>query len=285
MHDQGPSEESPKDTLQNTSFSSTFFPRPGESEPLQVPKGPFYFRYPRLSAEHALAHGVFTRWGGVSAPPYHSLNTSYAVGDRPDHVRENLARIHDTIDAQQLIFMKQTHGDNILALHAGHYQVDSCAVTADAVMTDIPGLGLVVKQADCQAVILFDPKKHVVANLHCGWRGLVQNIVGKAVRRLRTKFGCKQYDLLASIGPSLGPCCGEFMGHGDLFPKEFEQFMPRAHFFDFWALTRWQLINSGINDENIELGRICTRCRTDLFYSYRAEGLTGRFATVAMLKC
>jgi len=89
---------------------------------------------------------------------------------------------------------------------------------------------------------------------------------------------------MAAIGPSLGPCCGEFITHEQIFPNEFRQFMVRENYFDLWRISRWQLLNAGLIEENIEVAGICTRCRTDMFYSYRAEGITGRFATVAMLK-
>ena len=89
---------------------------------------------------------------------------------------------------------------------------------------------------------------------------------------------------MAAIGPSLGPCCAEFVTYRDIFPEEFDRFMVDENHFDLWALSSWQLENAGMRPENIEVAGLCTRCRTDLFYSYRAEGNTGRFGTVAMLR-
>jgi len=152
------------------------------------------------------------------------------------------------------------------------------------VITDLSGVGILIKQADCQSVILYDPERGVVANVHCGWRGNVQNILGEVVARLVGDFSCIPSRILAAIGPSLGPCCGEFVDHKKIFPRAFEQFMVREHFFDMWAVSCWQLLDAGLLEENIELASICTRCRTDLFFSYRGEGVTGRFCTVAMLR-
>ena len=169
-------------------------------------------------------------------------------------------------------------------LREGHDRIPSEIPCADAMITNIPGLGLLVMQADCQGVIIFDPKKRVVANVHCGWRGNVANILGRVVARMAGTFGCTGSHLLAAIGPSLGPCCAEFVDHRAIFPGPFDRFRIGENHFDLWAISRGQLVEAGLQQENIEIAGICTRCRTDLFYSYRGEGRTGRFGTVAMLK-
>jgi YfiH family protein len=148
----------------------------------------------------------------------------------------------------------------------------------------MPHVGLLIKQADCQAVILYDPDKHVLANVHCGWRGNVADILGTTVKHMSRDFECKPVDILAGIGPSLGPCCGEFKGYEDIFPASFRPFMVSENYFDLWSLSRNQLIAAGLKKGNIQTAGVCTKCRTDLFFSYRAEGATGRFGTVAMLK-
>jgi copper oxidase (laccase) domain-containing protein len=129
-----------------------------------------------------------------------------------------------------------------------------------------------------------DPKKKVIANVHCGWKGNALNILGSALGRMISDFGSRVSDIKAAVGPSLGPCCAEFVTYEQIFPREFSRFMVRKNYFDLWEISRWQLMEAGIEGENIEIAGICTRCRTDLFYSYRAEGITGRFATVVMLK-
>jgi hypothetical protein len=101
---------------------------------------------------------------------------------------------------------------------------------------------------------------------------------------MRTKFGCDPSQLRAAIGPSLGPCCAEFITYKEIFPESFRPFMIRDNYFNLWAISRSQLLESGLKEANIESADLCTRCRTDLFYSYRGEGKTGRFATVVMLK-
>ena len=242
-----------------------------------------YFRYPNLFLNPQLIHGVFTRHGGISEAPYHSLNISYTVGDAPDNVAANLRKIRKTIGAKNLIFMNQSHGTDILALRKGQYIRFENVPSADAIITDVPFFALMVQLADCQGVIIFDPKKNVVANVHCGWRGNVQNILERVVNRMKKDFGCGESHLLAGISPSLGPCCAEFVSHKEIFPDAFKRFRVRENYFDLWAISRWQLESAGLREGNIEIAGICTRCRSDLFYSYRGEGKTGRFGAVAML--
>ncbi len=242
-----------------------------------------YFRYPSLSHHPQLVHGVFTRQGGTSSPPYHFLNTSYDVGDLPRNVASNLAIIKNALGANHLIFMNQSHGNSIFVFRPEHMDRKIETPSVDAVITDALNIAILVKQADCQGIIIFDPEKGVAANVHCGWRGNAKNILGNVVTRMKQDFDCKRHDLLATIGPSLGPCCAEFVGHEKIFPNGFEKFMVSENHFNLWAISEWQLVNAGLRQENIEISGICTRCRTDLFYSYRGEGETGRFGTVVML--
>ena len=243
-----------------------------------------YSRFPQLSSHNQLVHAVFTRQGGVSKAPYDTLNTSYNTGDKPQCVGRNLQIIKEAIGAKHLVFMNQMHGKDILILRQDEFEEFREPADVDALITDIPQLALMVTQADCQGVILFDRTKGVVSNVHCGWRGNAHNILGPVVGRMRSEFGCRETDLMAAIGPSLGPCCAKFTDYKQVFPEKFRRFMVREGYFDLWEISRWQLLGAGLKRENIEVAGVCTRCKTDMFYSYRAEGTTGRFATVAMLK-
>jgi YfiH family protein len=157
-------------------------------------------------------------------------------------------------------------------------------VEADAFITTIPNLALMVKLADCQGTILFDPQKKVLAVVHCGWRGHVKNIYGHVVDKMIETFHCHPVDIHAAISPSLGPCCAEFKTYQELFPESFRPFMERNCYFNLWDLGKHQLVEAGLARPNIETANMCTKCRTDLFYSFRGEAQTGRFAVVAMLR-
>jgi len=230
-----------------------------------------------------LSHSIFTRKGGVSKPPYDSLNVSYNTGDLHDNVNENIRLIKDKIGAGHILSMNQVHGTDIVVLHKEN-DCNPAIQTADAIITNLPLMGIMVKQADCQGAIIYDRIRSVVAVVHCGWRGNVLDILGSVVNRMGSEFGCEAQDLLAAIGPSLGPCCAEFTAYRDLFPEEFTEFIVRDNHFDLWEISRMQLSRAGLMKDNIKISGICTKCNTDLFYSYRAEGNTGRFGTVAMLK-
>jgi polyphenol oxidase len=249
--------------------------------PVEIP----FLQFPGLSRIHGLRHAVYTRRGGSSRPPYESLNISSAVGDQGSHVGVNLKRIQQAFGAPRLQEMTQIHGENIRMLvgaHEGNPQNN--APPADAMVTDIEGVALMVKQADCQAVMLVDPARKVVGTVHCGWRGNVANLPAKVIERMKTFLGCSPGEMRAGVGPSLGPCCAEFTSYKALFPAHFTRFMVRKNYFDLWEITRSQLLEAGLKKDNIEIAGICTRCRTDLFFSYRGEGTTGRFATLIMLE-
>jgi len=206
------------------------------------------------------------------------------VGDFKKNVAENLEIIQHTMGARQILSTRQTHGTEVLVVDSKTLETFDAARQADAMITNISGVGLMIKQADCQAVILFDPRKDVIANVHCGWRGNVKNILARAVQMMEHHFDCESADLVAAIGPSLGPCCAEFITHEEIFPRSFENFRVSKTHFDLWRLSSHQLVTAGINPKNITVSEICTRCHTDRFFSYRGEGVTGRFGTVVMLK-
>ncbi len=154
----------------------------------------------------------------------------------------------------------------------------------DILVTTVPGLGLLIKQADCQAVMLYDPVNRVVANVHCGWRGQVHNILGETVRLLQSRFGTRPSDLYAAVGPSLGPCCAEFMNFRREFPPDLWAYQVRPNYFDLWRLSRDQLAAAGLLPARLEVAGLCTRCGADDFFSYRRDKVTGRQGAIIALK-
>jgi polyphenol oxidase len=249
--------------------------------PIEIP----FLQFPGLSRINGIRHAVYTRNGGTSRPPFESLNVSHAVGDNPDHVVANLQRTRQAFGAPSLQGMNQVHGARVHMLElAKDTDLQEDAPCADAMVTNLTGIALMVKQADCQAVILVEPVKKAIAVIHCGWRGNVANLPAKVVERMTSSLDCSAAEMRAAIGPSLGPCCAEFTSHETLFPAHFRRFMVRRNHFDLWELSRMQLLEAGLKKDRIEIAGICTRCRTDLFFSYRGEGATGRFATLVMLE-
>jgi hypothetical protein len=122
--------------------------------------------------------------------------------------------------------------------------------------------------------------RSVIANIHSGWRGSIANIIGRTVTVMQARFASRPADIRAGIGPSLGPCCAEFINFRKEIPRSLWAYQVVENYFDFWALSRDQLMQAGLQPAHIEIGGICTRCRSDLFFSYRAANLTGRMAAV-----
>ena len=228
--------------------------------------------------QEALSAATFSRHGGASEAPYHARNVGLHVGDDQALVLRNRALIKEELGLARLVSAQQVHGDSILNVdwlpdadeeHGGH----------DALMTNIPGLGLMIQQADCQAVMLYDPEHRAVANIHSGWRGSVANIIAKPVAAMTTAYGTRPARLFAAISPSLGPCCGEFIRYRTELPLPFHAYQVRPNHFDFWAISRDQLRDSGVQIEQIEIAGRCTVCDGD-YFSYRRDKVTGRFASV-----
>ncbi|MFO7884258.1 MAG: peptidoglycan editing factor PgeF [Desulfobacteraceae bacterium] len=243
----------------------------------------------RLKDDSGLCHGVFTRKGGVSLPPFDSLNVGLGLGDGDPLVLKNRRLVSHHMNASNSLYLNQIHGRDILVLKKEdqyeNYRLTRDRLTADGVITDISGLLLVIQTADCQAVLLYDPVKRVIGNIHSGWRGSAADIIGNAVDRMKDEFGCDPGDITAGIGPSLGPCCAEFLNYREELPEAFWKYRTdrSSHYFNFWEISCDQLKEKGVKPENIEVSGLCTKCSSHDFFSHRKEKPTGRFATAIQL--
>lgn len=239
-----------------------------------------------LTAVPGLVHGVFDRRGGVSLPPYDSLNVAWSNGDQKSAVCQNLMRVKEALGITDLVAAPQVHGDNIVVIDQKTLPPQDphlparITPAADALISRLSGVGLMIKVADCQAVFVVDPVRQVVANVHCGWRGSVQGILGKVVDLMANLFQSRPVDLLAAISPSLGPCCAEFCNYCQELPASFLPYRIGNNHFDFWAISRRQLEEAGLRPEHIETANRCTVCDGDRFFSYRSAKVTGRMAAV-----
>lgn len=235
-----------------------------------------------------IRHAVFTRKDGYSRKPYESLNTSFGVGDDAENVRRNRLAIQQGLDADTLVFARQVHGNDILVVtREDDFKLlieSGTPPVVDALVTNVRNYFLVVQVADCQPIFLYDTARQVTANIHSGWRGSVSNLIGRTIRAMQAEFGTAAADLVAGVGPSLGPCCAEFINYRREIPQDLWSYKSADHHFDFWAISREQLATAGVPQQNIFLSNICTRCNTDQFFSYRGEKITGRFAAVIGLQ-
>lgn len=249
-----------------------------------------FYSFESFPADRVL-HGVFTRLGGVSEGPFSSLNLSLSVPDKPEAVDENRRRFYAAIgaDASRAVRTVQVHGSRIAAV--GPDDVSRVQKATDGLITTEPALPLVMAFADCTPVMLYDPVCGAIGMAHAGWRGTVGGVCQAAVKAMTEAFGTRPSDVLAAIGPAIGPCCYEV-------GPEVEEAVERAFkcpdvllrkragekpHFDQWTANEVALRQAGVR--HVERSDICTACRVDEFYSHRAElGRTGRFGALIMLR-
>jgi YfiH family protein len=233
-----------------------------------------------LAEQRGLVHGVFLRHGGVSLAPYAFLNAGGGSGDDALKVDENRRLMLKALNIAVCMTSKQVHGNEVAWVQGGFSQDKEC----DALITQRTGLALMIKHADCQAAIIYDPVSCSLANVHSGWRGNVKNIYSAAVEKMKRIFGSKPENLLVGVSPSLGPLYAEFRNFRTEFPEEFWDFQVRPEYFDLWAIARHQLQECGVLAHHIEIASICTYANPQDYFSYRRDKITGRNATVAMLQ-
>ena len=212
-----------------------------------------------------------------------------------------------------LITLRQIHSDVIRCVASAPERT----LAGDGLITAVPGILLAIQTADCLPVILVDAKRRAVGVFHAGWRGTVKRIVEKGVGEMRRYFGTRPRDIEAAIGPGVHKCCYEvgpevrihFESQFDYAAELFHEVkesdpvrekypllfltargpghseLPKKIFLDLVEANRRQLLAAGILARNIEASPLCTSCRTDLLFSYRAEkGITGRLMAVAGIK-
>ncbi len=244
-----------------------------------------YVQFPALTALPGFFHGVFLRHAQDYQGDLVSLNVGLGNGGSDQKVWHNRKRMLSTFGSDTGIFTHQVHGTGV-AIWRG---LDTPSVSqglkhvhlqGDALVTALEGSALVIQVADCQPVIIIDPVQRVVANVHSGWRGSIRNVIGHTVEALVKDFGCRPEHLVCGIGPSLGPCCAEFINFRDEIPEPYWDYGRTGNLFDFWQLSMDQLMAAGVHPEHISVARICTKCNQHLFFSYRGERSTGRFAAV-----
>lgn len=243
-----------------------------------------------LSERSGLMHAFTDRSGGVSAPPFDTLDLAFHVGDTAEAVLANHDRLADRLgyDRRKLVHMRQIHSDRIVVC-TGDTDFDT-RPECDALISNIPDQPLMVMTADCTPLLLFDPASGTIAAVHAGRAGALKNIVGKTLQAMRRYFESDPSDILAVLGPSIHGCCYEI---NDAIAAEVEaagyaESLRRKEerpFLDVNTILQRQLENGGVGTEHIETVDVCTACASERFFSYRAHNArTGRQAGVIMLK-
>ena len=161
-----------------------------------------------------LRHAFSTRKGGVSASPWDSLNLGLGRGDKDSAVLENYRRFCSIVgtDMNRTVLSNQVHETTVhlcTTTDAGKGLFAERDYTADALITNEPGLPLVVFSADCGIILLYDPVRKAIGAVHAGWRGVAMGLVRKTALEMQRHFGTDPHDLHCAIGPAIGQCCFE----------------------------------------------------------------------------
>ncbi len=235
-------------------------------------------------------HVIFTRKGGISQKPFCSLNLSISVGDDPQNVAKNvqIACQAVNISPEQTVSCQLVHKADIVTIQRANWQ--QVMGQADGLITREAGIYLFMRFGDCTPLIFFDPLNNAVGLSHAGWRGTMKNIAGATVEAMVNQFECQARDIIAVIGPAIGPCCYEvgsevIMAAEQTFTERHSLFSNHhgSTHFDLGEANRQQLATAGVRQ--IIQSNLCTACRSDEFFSHRAEkGHTGRFGVIIGLK-
>jgi len=239
-----------------------------------------------ISAVGGTVHGFSTRLGGVSRPPFDSLNLGLRRGDDLKSVAENYRRFCAALGARadNVVFSAQVHGDTIRTVTSadwGHGLSYADGWQADGLITDVPGVPLVVFSADCVPILLSDPGARAVGAVHAGWRGTALGTVERAVEQMTALYGARPEEIRAAIGPSIGPCC--FLTHDDV-PDAMQSALGQSvrpyitplpdgrYQVDLKGINFLRLRRAGVLAEHIEVSPLCTACHPEEFWSHRVLG-------------
>lgn len=240
--------------------------------------GIHYLQFKIFSEFPKLKHAIFLRNGGFSSDQYDSLNLSYTVGDIKETVYENEKKVLSLLSLPKLVRGNLVHGKTVL--RAEQVRFDR---PCDAIVTNESNVGLMITHADCQAACFYDPVRHVIANVHSGWKSSVLNIYRETAFFMKENFGTNVKDLHVGVTPSLGPMHAEFLHYKEELPKSFWQYQVKPFYFDFWQISKQQLKECGIPEDQIEIASICTFSNSQDYFSYRRDKVTGRNATIIAL--
>jgi YfiH family protein len=256
-----------------------------------------YITIPGLDDGVTLKAIFTTRFGGVSSPPYDTLNLSLQRNDNRENVIENykLLFCETGIPLDHIVLTRQVHSDKISIIDKSHCGMglvrEHKLGNTDGLITAEKNIALVTIHADCVPVYLYDKAKSVIALVHSGWRGTLLDISVKAVRLMKDIYKCRACDIIAGIGPHIRRCCFEvkndvyhlflkkFPGYRDLFETSDSRYR-----IDLGGIITRTLISEGLNGCNIHDIERCTVCEKELFFSHRGgHGNTGAGAAVLMM--
>jgi len=241
----------------------------------------------QLLTNHGIT-GVFSlRSGGVSSPPFDSLNFGADLGDSDSNITQNM---HTLIESTSLPSTPhqavQVHKTELLWCSG---QGEMHQQQADILLTDLIDTAVSVRVADCLPILLADPESGIVAAVHAGWRGTAAGVAKHAIQAM-LEHGAKAQNMLAALGPCIGPCCFEIGSDTakalSMSAADASDFITRTSGMhaDLLEINRFQLLEAGLDQSRIESNKACTACEPERFFSFRRDGKrTGRQLAVVAI--
>jgi len=267
---------------------------------IEIKKDNFvYYQFENFNNYKSIKHFITTRTGGVSNKPYNSLNLGLKTKDNKDMVKKNYKILADAIGIgiENFVIQYQCHSMNIKVVDETYkckdiLKIENKLIDNDAMITNKKNVCLLVFGADCVPVILYDTVKNAIGVCHAGWKGTINKIVNKTIEKMRIEYNSDAENIIAGIGPSIGPCCYEIK---DDVINEIQKvysfnnniLINNKHntYLDLWKANKVNLLEAGVKENNISVSELCTYCKHDLFFSHRhSKGITGRFASGIMLQ-
>lgn len=253
-----------------------------------------YFESTTLKQHRFLTHAFCSRHKETTQGHFSSLNFSSREDEKTISQNWGILAKAFRIPVGQFLTVNQIHQDAVFVIDDPEYVLPQSPPSGyDAIITNQPGIAVGIKTADCVPIFLLDQVNRVIGVVHAGWKGTALKIIGKAVETFMDKFGSQPADIHAVIGPAIRSCCYEV---DDKVIESMETLRKESPFqrpcpeegkwmFDLPLANKSQLLDTGLPEGNISLLGLCTFCRTDLFFSHRAEGAnTGRQLNFMMLK-
>ena len=246
-----------------------------------------FYRFKSFSEKKNVHHAVTTK---SDLHPY-TFSLALHTGEETESIVKNRRTLAHTLAMKEnvhFVVANQTHSDHIKVIHAqeskGWESLDDVIEDCDALITQEKNIILTILTADCVPILLYDPKKEVIAAVHAGWKGTKAKIAAKTVLEMQIMFGCKAENILAGVGPAIGKCCyevGEDVAEHFLdLPGGYEK-QEEKYQLDLPYINKYQLLETGLSEAHIEMSRVCTACETERFFSYRKEqGCSGRFMSL-----
>lgn len=247
-----------------------------------------YYTFNSFNNIDFIGHCFTTRYGGVSKGHLSSLNLGFSRGDKRENVNRNFDILCNAlgIKKEQCVTLRQVHSTKIVSadekIRGMGFRNDIERIEADAFVTNTKGIVLVTFHADCVPLFFVDTQKRAIGMAHAGWRGTADGMASEMVARMKREFGSNAPNIKVGVGPSIGQCCFQVdKPVKDIFTQKYDfaykyitddKEYEGKYKIDLWGINKELLMNSGIKEENIEIGGVCTKCNPDTFYSHRVMG-------------